>query len=747
MRYLSSLALVASFLVFTGPAQVLTSPAQAEPQSPEGAINALVYAQEPQDPEDGIQAVTSVEGINAQNSDEGIEVLARGPVHEAYAEPVAGAVGAAPIIERQPPPLLEEVPADQKPEGDVQWMPGYWAWDEDRHDFLWVSGFWRLPPPGREWMPGHWAAVEGGWQWVPGFWATRGQEELAYYPPPPEPVDAGPSVPAPAADSTFVHGNWVYQETRYVWRPGFWLGYRPGWIWVPAHYVWTPAGYLYVEGYWDYPLRERGLLFAPVAVDFTLVSRPHWFYRPRYVVNDDCLLGALFVNPVCDHYYFGDYFDAGYRSRGFIGWLDFRFGRDGCDPLYSYYRACYRGDEHWEHGLRDLYAGRFSGSIARPPHTLIQQNTVVQNITNTTINNVMNINNITNVMNIQNVKMLTPLAQVSPAVARLQPVTEPAVAVRSVKERLALGDRRGSIETKLVAQTTGASRATTGSVKTGATLATPVVAKIALPKTSNEKVSTIGSKVSGTASGPAPVAGSHSSNATVPPTSTVGDKPQAKGVDHPVVTKPSTTTTVKPTAVETQPVKKLSTTPTAATVPVAPANTLSRPAVAEPSVSKSVPKPQVPAATKHSSPPRVTHTAEAAAKPLMPAAPKPAMKSQTAPAKPVAPAVARPAPAVPAPKAAAAPKSVLASAPKSAVTAPKPAPAPKPAAKPAAPVSHAAVMRPSAPSPPPKPAAPAPKPQPAPKPAARPQPAPAKPAAPPAPQPPPAKDNSKDRHH
>ncbi len=231
------------------------------------------------------------------SQDEGIEVLARGPVHEAYAEPISQAARATPLVAKQPPALLDEVPADQKPEGDVQWIPGYWAWDDDRNDFLWVSGFWRLPPPGRDWIPGRWAGVDGGWQWVPGLWAESDQQELVYYPPPPDQVDAGPSVPAPTTTSVFVPGNWIYRETRYAWRPGFWCDYRPGWVWIPAHYVWTPAGYLFVEGYWDYPLRERGLLFAPVSIDFGLASRPHWSYRPRYVVNDDCLLTALFVNP------------------------------------------------------------------------------------------------------------------------------------------------------------------------------------------------------------------------------------------------------------------------------------------------------------------------------------------------------------------------------------------------------------------------------------------------------------------
>ena len=52
----------------------------------------------------------------------------------------------------KPPDPIPEEPPDQKPKGDnVQWIPGYWAWDDDRQDFLWVSGCWRVPPSGRNW--------------------------------------------------------------------------------------------------------------------------------------------------------------------------------------------------------------------------------------------------------------------------------------------------------------------------------------------------------------------------------------------------------------------------------------------------------------------------------------------------------------------------------------------------------------------------------------------------------------------
>src|SRR5258708_7052034 len=93
--------------------------------------------------------------VLAQDAPDGVEAQARGPIHEGYASPVDGQPAPGRIVDRQPPEPIEEVPAEQKPEGDnVQWISGYWAWDDARSDFLWVSGFWRVPPPGRAWVPG-----------------------------------------------------------------------------------------------------------------------------------------------------------------------------------------------------------------------------------------------------------------------------------------------------------------------------------------------------------------------------------------------------------------------------------------------------------------------------------------------------------------------------------------------------------------------------------------------------------------
>src|SRR5262245_9044009 len=172
----------------------------------------------------------------------GLEVLTKAPVHEAFAEPETVNPAPTPIVPKQPPEPIDEVPPDEKPAGDnVVWIGGYWAWDDERADFIWISGFWRQLPPDRDWAPGHWTQVQGGWQWAPGFWAQHTQAEVEYLPPPPASVDTGPSTLATVENAIYVPGCWIFQQARYRWRPGFWLPPRANWVYVPAHYVWTPA--------------------------------------------------------------------------------------------------------------------------------------------------------------------------------------------------------------------------------------------------------------------------------------------------------------------------------------------------------------------------------------------------------------------------------------------------------------------------------------------------------------------------
>src|SRR5262249_6529295 len=133
----------------------------------------------------------------------GVEVLARGPVHEAFATPTSEPIPTKPIAKRPPNPL-EEMPPDQKPEGEVSWIAGYWAWDDARSDFLWGSGIWRPAPPGKRWVAGYWREDGNQWMWVPGFWTANVQQtaavqgapaqqevaqEITYLPQPPAPPE------------------------------------------------------------------------------------------------------------------------------------------------------------------------------------------------------------------------------------------------------------------------------------------------------------------------------------------------------------------------------------------------------------------------------------------------------------------------------------------------------------------------------------------------------------------------------
>lgn len=399
---------------------------------------------------------------------EGVEVQARGPVHEAFAGPAIRGPRATPAVPKQPPEPVPEEPPNQRPEGDnVQWIPGYWGWDDDRQDFLWVSGIWRSVPPGRQWVSGCWNQVEGGWQWVPGYWAGDEQQQVELLPEPPDPIRE--AVPAAASeDQSYVPGTWVYRDTRYVWRPGFYVQYQPGWVWIPAHYVWTPVGYLFVDGYWDYSLDNRGLLFAPVYVNPRFYNQPGWVYRPSYCIPNSFLFGALFVRPTWAHYYFGDYFEAGYQRQGFVSWVDFRVGRSFYDPNLNYYRWRFRDDPRWLTDLRQVYVGRREGIIARPPHNLGQQTTVVQNNQFVTVNNIrnVNVNNVTNLTNITRVAPLATLNQVNRSVTTLRAV--PPAQVRrerdSAKEFHTLARERAKLQAQVMARgsplTTGAPTAT-----------------------------------------------------------------------------------------------------------------------------------------------------------------------------------------------------------------------------------------------------------------------------------------------
>ena len=298
------------------------------------------------------------------------EVLTRGPVHEAFATAVTFDPEPGLTISVKPPEVIDELPPEQQLEGDnVAWIPGYWAWDEEREDFLWISGIWRNLPPDRQWVPGYWDDLGGTrYQWISGYWADAAATEVSYLPEPPKALESRPNVDPPSSSDTWIPGNWVWVDTRYRWRPGYWEPLRENWTYVPDQYRWTPRGYIYIGGYWDYAPVRRGIIFAPVYFSRDYYGRPGFHYTPSIVISVSTVVDHLFIRPRYGHYYFGDYYEPRYRQEGFVASFSYGAGSVvGYDPIYAYARWSHRDDRDWDRRQREDFDYFRDNRDARPP--------------------------------------------------------------------------------------------------------------------------------------------------------------------------------------------------------------------------------------------------------------------------------------------------------------------------------------------------------------------------------------------
>ena len=302
---------------------------------------------------------------------EGVSTMLRGPLHEAFAEQFSSNPIPGETIDKEPPPPINEVPPAFEPEGvDIEWIPGYWGWDVESQDFIWVTGIWRNVPPDQQWIPGYWNQTASGWQWISGFWMSSQSNAISYLPIPPESLDHGPSSPPPGDDYFWVSGSWKYNAGQYVWEAGQWAQGNDDWIWVPNRYVWTSNGCIYRSGYWDYVIEDRGTVFCPVVFSSGYVQPS---FRPNYALSvGPLLLANLFVAPGFHHYYYGNY--QSYRGRQpFYPWVNYYQQTRNVDPLYTYY-AYQRRNSNFIQQI-----GRIEHQIATNP-TYRSQSTVFAQI-------------------------------------------------------------------------------------------------------------------------------------------------------------------------------------------------------------------------------------------------------------------------------------------------------------------------------------------------------------------------------
>ena len=145
---------------------------------------------------------------------------------------------------------------------------------------------------------------------------------------------------------------------------------------MPDHYVWTPSGYVFVDGYYDYSVPRRGVVFAPVYFNGRFRTQRGFSYSPSTVINPGVFLSHLFLRPGYGHYYFGDYYGSNYAAAGFSPWFTFQSSRRGYDPIYANQRWQHRRDHGWEQRAEANFRNLRDNKNDRPPHNWTAQRTL-----------------------------------------------------------------------------------------------------------------------------------------------------------------------------------------------------------------------------------------------------------------------------------------------------------------------------------------------------------------------------------
>jgi hypothetical protein len=199
-----------AFAVMAGSLLSMPAAAQAPAATDRPAIDAVPL---PPDPQPG--------GPTAGAATPRVRPLMEGPLHEAFLSPRKDQV--PDHVDKAPPPPLSERPGIDPPSVTAEWIEGYWEWDAKKQDFVWVTGTWRVPPPGRFWVNGYWKRDAQGWYRVSGFWSERKTDRIDYRKngPPEERPDEEPGEP-PTADCFYIPGQYYPDGDGVAWKKGFW---------------------------------------------------------------------------------------------------------------------------------------------------------------------------------------------------------------------------------------------------------------------------------------------------------------------------------------------------------------------------------------------------------------------------------------------------------------------------------------------------------------------------------------------
>src|SRR5579859_3716640 len=144
-----------------------------------GGVDALMAAPPDDPPAPGLPAALPEAEIAQVDANAGpVRQLAEGPLHEAFLSPARD--NDPDHIDKAPPQPITERPGVDRPSADAQWIEGYWQWEPTKKDFVWTTGTWRVPPPGKFWVNGFWKRDDKGWYRVGGFWSDRRTDRVNF---------------------------------------------------------------------------------------------------------------------------------------------------------------------------------------------------------------------------------------------------------------------------------------------------------------------------------------------------------------------------------------------------------------------------------------------------------------------------------------------------------------------------------------------------------------------------------------
>ena len=251
-------------------------------------------------------------------------------MHEAFAEVVQYDPAPGIAVAKQPPKPIEAVAPQQKPEGEgYQWIGGYWGWDEDRSDFLWISGVWRIPPPedavGARLLGRNRGPLAVGFRLLGPRLASPRASRSSTCPRHRPPWRPAPAARPPPTTTSGARLLGLAPEPLPVANPLLgpgpdFLGVDPLALRVDAQRLRLRAGPLGLH------LAASRVSFCPVYFHRPIYLHAGYRFVPSVVIYGNVLHQHLFCRPQYGHYYFGDYY-ASLRAVGHLPWFSLYHSR------------------------------------------------------------------------------------------------------------------------------------------------------------------------------------------------------------------------------------------------------------------------------------------------------------------------------------------------------------------------------------------------------------------------------------